>query len=429
MKLIRSISTGLLLVLLAFPAVAATTAVSTSAQVQTALTAAKPGDIIQLGGASYGALNLSKRQGLTIIAAAGAHPQFDSIALVNCQDIHFGAGITVALPYVDGSTTTNSQAVRVYASKGISFDGMTVRGPIVPDGAKNAAAAGATVLPSSGNAVGYPTGTGIWIGQGSSDVAVTNSDISQAMRAIVLSAVSDITVRGNDIHGIRAGEIGGNVIANVLVAENHLFDATSWNWGKGDHADYIHLWTKAANQTADTTGVVIRDNFMDQGTGVAILGIYLDTNSEPYGFAGPVIEGNVIRLNNTQAMRLENSTSVTNTGNQLFAADPPPADDRDQPRITMVGKYSGATSGNRASAITWVPTIATDKPASFAADMAKLNTLGLTVAGEANAPIAAWMAKFRAPPASLPTSFDAKAAIAELQAQLDAIKVKLGMAQ
>ena len=71
---------------------------------------------------------------------------------------------------------------------------------------------------------------------------------------------------------------------------------------------------------------------MEQGTGVALLGIYLDNNKEVHGFTNVLIENNVLHNGNGQGMRLEKVVGAVVQRNTLLQSK---GDIQKAPRIRV----------------------------------------------------------------------------------------------
>ncbi|MDQ2878624.1 MAG: right-handed parallel beta-helix repeat-containing protein, partial [Pseudomonadota bacterium] len=109
-------------------------------------------------------------------------------------------------------------------------------------------------------------------------------------------------------------------------------DSSPWNFGgTGDHGDRIHIWS----DDQVVTGVVIKNNLLEQGKGAPMLGIYLDDNTNALGFRDVVISHNTVIDGTGQGLRLEN-TSGTVFDNTLTWSGTGDAY-HDTPRIQVTG--------------------------------------------------------------------------------------------
>ena len=276
--------------------------VSSAEQLTSALNSAKSGDIITLAGGDYGNISLTGKvfaESLTIKSADSNNPaSFGSLTIKGSENIVV-SGVNVDF-VPTAATMSFSSAVLIDHSKGITFErGLIEGGPAV-----SGVAIDATTVDSTGNVIGLPTGRGITI-QGSSNVTITQSDISQFLRGIAIGDSEKITISDNEIHHLRKTAIVGG--ADDLVIEgNYLHSASPWKLGTagGDHADFIALWTDP-NQGAPTTNVTIKDNVLDQGDGTSVLGMWLQGDAA--GFANVVIQGNAILGGDTQGIMMSNT--------------------------------------------------------------------------------------------------------------------------
>lgn len=255
------------------------------------------GDTLILAKGNYGLLSIFNKDfdGVTI---SGGH--FTGVILYQVK------GLKLDSPQIDfvpnGTSTSNSQAVRIVGSSNIVISDAVVKGGVSSNGVLRSA----TELDSSGNVLGLPVGKGINIDR-SDGIIIRNSDISSFHKGITFSNSSNLTIANNTIHDLRTTPISGSVDAGLKITGNHTFDSNPWNFGRdGDHGDRIHIWTK---NTA-ITGLVISDNLLEQGKGAPMLGIYLDDNGLGLGFRNAVISGNRLTDGHVSGLLLENVTGT-----------------------------------------------------------------------------------------------------------------------
>lgn len=288
--------------------------VTNAAQLASALSKAVGGDVIRLAAADYGDLSIKAKAfdtPVTIMSADAGRP-----AIFNTVTISGSDGITFKNVNVDLeptlTTVTYSSVVRIADSSDIKFLGGVVNSGAAITGVP----IGADDLIAGGNVLGLPTARGFTI-QDSSAVTVEGVEIHSAFRGIALAHTTDVVLRNNDIHDLRTSPIVGADNDRLTIEGNHLSSSRPWNWGSDDHADFIHLWTDP-NQGGATTGLRIVNNRIEQGDGVAILGIYLDDNGNKLGFSGATIQGNLVLNGNGQGIRLENVFGSTVKDNTLL---------------------------------------------------------------------------------------------------------------
>lgn len=247
------------------------------------------GDTIRLAAGDYGDFAIKSKafaSDVTITSADAGNPAvFHTLNVAGSSNINF-QGLKVDFNPTT-STMSNSAAVTIDSSKGITFSNGIIEGGPAITGVQPTA----TALDSTGNVIGYSTGRGIYV-VGSNDIEIRGTDISQVHRGIVLGSSDSVTIAGNEIHDTRGtGIVGG--ASNLTIEENYIHSITPWRIGQtgGDHADYIALWTDP-RQTSATENVVIRDNVMSRGHGDTILGMWMQGGTP--GFENVLIEGNAI---------------------------------------------------------------------------------------------------------------------------------------
>ena len=293
----------------------AITTVASASELEAAIQSAQSGDTVSLAAGDYGDVAISSRafadSGLTITSDDPTHAAtFNSLAISGSSGIHF-VGVDVSHTST-AATTTFSSVVDIATSQDVSFSG----GAVTATSAVAGVGLDAAGLDSSRNVVGLQTARGFTI-DGSSGVTVEGVDIHHLYKGVVLANPDHVILRDNVISDVRTSHIvgGGDYI---IIDGNRLSGSTPWGWGDAtkDHADFIHLYTDTHVASADE-GIQITGNALDQGGGVAILGISIEDNSG-YGFENLKIADNLIVVGNTLGMRLENTFNSSITGNTLL---------------------------------------------------------------------------------------------------------------
>ncbi len=278
--------------------------VTNSKELTAALSAAKGGDTIQLASGNYGDVSISGKTFATdvIIKSADAnHPAvFNTLQIMKSSGIDF-TGVTVNMAS-NSAANLDTPVVRLLNDDHISFHNDTVT-------------AGLANNTLGGNVVGLPTGRGFQI-QASTNVTVDHTDINHVDHGIVLIGAKSLSITNDNIHDVRTSPISGTVLDHVTIDGNKFSNSNPYNWGHGDHADFIHLWTDP-NQTTVATDIKITNNTLAQGTGTAILGISLEDNSK-LGFSNVQIANNLIMDGNSQAIRVSHLENSSITGNTLL---------------------------------------------------------------------------------------------------------------
>lgn len=290
--------------------------VSNAAGLQAALTSAKAGDTISLRGGDYGDFKIKGvnfASDVRIVAAdATKPPVFNTIDVIQSSHIKF-ENIVVDMHPTE-TTVTSTPALEIRGSSFITFSGGRIEGGDAISGVSQDALA----LEKGGNVIGMPTGEAALVFE-SKNVVIDKVQITDLAQGIVLSKSSGVTVSNNNIHDIRTSHIISGGTSNLTITGNHLSDSNPWNWGAGDHGDFIHLFTIQGDKT--TENVIIKNNVLDQGQGTAILGIYLDDNKYGVGYTKVDISNNLIVNGNSQGVRLENVTQSTVANNVMVQSD------------------------------------------------------------------------------------------------------------
>jgi parallel beta-helix repeat protein len=290
--------------------------VSNSSELISALNKAAPGDIIELAAGDYGDVTLSKFNfsDAVIIQSASNIDRANFNNLIISESSHIElVSLDIALK-PDLSTVSWDSAVRISGSSDIEFRNSSVMGGPAVNGVLPETAAGQ--LDSTGNVVGMPTGRGITVSN-SRNITIEHNDISHLENGIVATDSDNLNVIDNEIHDLRSSPLRGSNVNNLLVTENHFYNFFPWKFGgAGDHGDLIHFWTPN-NQESPNINYVITNNFFEQGTGTAMLGIYLEDNGA-FGYEHVNISNNVIYNGNNQGIRLEHVVDGIVNSNTLL---------------------------------------------------------------------------------------------------------------
>lgn len=286
--------------------------VSGASELGLALATAQAGDTVRLTSGDYGDFAISAKTFASAITITSLDPfnpaSFHSLSVNSSQGIHFD---NIRVNFVPvASTVSFSAAVRFNSSSDLTL----IRSTIVGGPAVTGVAEDATVLDSSGNVIGRPTGYALNI-VNSSNVIIAGDNISNTSSGIVFSEVNNILISGNEIHDLRKTGILGSGLHNVTVDSNYVHDSHPWHWGSGDHADFLAFWTYAG-QTDPSDNIKITNNVFNQGAGTAVLGMWLQGGSQI--FTNATISHNVFLDGNLQAIALWGVHGGTVDHNALF---------------------------------------------------------------------------------------------------------------
>lgn len=304
-----------------------------------ALASVKPGDTIALAGGDYGNLYIKSKvfsTDVNIVALDAKNPPvFDTITVYKSQGVNF---VDLNVKFTPTETTVSFEsAVKVSYSSDISFTGGEFQGgPAV-----NGVSPDALALDKTGNVIGMPAARGITV-QDSKGVTIEGVDIHHFHKGIALVESSNLVIRNNDIHDLRTSSIVGGGLNDVVIDGNHMWNSNPFRWGSIDHGDFIHIWT--TTDVGQSSNLTITNNVIEQGTGEALLGIYLDDNRNALGFTNVTISDNLIMNGDHQGLRLENVYYSKITDNVLLQTS---GTSREAPGITFAKtSHDNVATGN-----------------------------------------------------------------------------------
>lgn len=242
-------------------AMAGTLDVASSDALADALRGAEPGTTIRLAPGDYGMLVLRDLAGgadapIVIASADPSRPARFSrmilrdVAHIDLQDL--------LVDYTfDPSDPDHLRVLEIGGSQDLRLSGLVLDGDI---------ARGVSAI-----ADGYPTAYGIGI-RNVDGLTLENSEIRGFFRGLVVGDSVGITVRGNDLHGMRMDGMNFAHVNQVLVEGNWVHDFKR-SLASGDHADMIQFWTNGTEKPS--TDVTIRGNLLASGAGAFTQSIFM----------------------------------------------------------------------------------------------------------------------------------------------------------
>jgi hypothetical protein len=249
----------------------------TPAELTRAILAARDTFVVPPG--DYGDFRIRRRADLELVCAEGA--KFRSLTIAECRDL----------------------ALRVVDSHAVHLLRPSLRGGPAIWGLPEDTDPSVSRSAYGDNIIGWPTGRGVTIEANSTRVTLEAATIREFFRGVVVGG-EDHAIRGCDIGELRGSTLSGSG-QRLVIDANRFHRSRPWKFGgKGDHGDYIHLFTNGF--TVPMTGVRITRNVMQQLDGGALLGIYLDDNTNNIGYVDTLVEGNILHNGSAQAIRLEN---------------------------------------------------------------------------------------------------------------------------
>ena len=266
---------------------------ATPATIAKVLSRARGGDTLLLAPGLYAALVLKGRTfapRLTITSSDPAQPA--TLADVNMMGVQ---GLTFR--QLEIVTTGRGWASLAQKSKGITYDHVAVHGSLDNDAGND------------GGGLGFLN---------TSDVTVTNSDFTQLRQGASFGAnptpIANITVAGNNIHGVMKSGLVFAGASQVTIACNRISDIRVV---PPQHPDAIQFFTTGTTTAAHD--INISDNVILRGDGQATQGIFLRDQVGALPYERVVIANNLIVGTGYGGIYVMGAKGLQVTGNELVS--------------------------------------------------------------------------------------------------------------
>jgi hypothetical protein len=306
----------------------ATINVATAAELQTALTNARGGELILCATGNYGALTLSGTAysyttPITIKSAntssSAAYAAFSSLTFKNGASNLVVDSVAVNYTLLPTDTSIDIPAVYIFKSGKITLRNSVLTGSLVKAGD----AVTLVVAPAAAplGFVGTGAGRGISVAT-SQDILVENNLLSQFRNGMVFNESDRVTVRGNEAHSIRTDMLDMSGMVDMLIENNNFHDHLAAA-ASADHRDMIQMTSVAA--TRASTNVTIRGNILNNGAGDQSQGIFLrnevvDLGTKPaaWNYQNILIENNLVHNHDGHGITVGPTTGLTIQNNTLL---------------------------------------------------------------------------------------------------------------
>lgn len=327
--------------------------VTTQAELVDALRGATGGEVISLASGNYGDLTLVDRPSfdlsfastVSIVSADPSNPAVvTGLDLRGASNISF-ENITFDYSYEAGQPIWE-KPFAISGSDNVNFASCRFDGDL------------ASGLTEADN--GFPTAFGLSV-RDSSQIDVTDCEVSGFYRGLVFSNVDDLNVIGNDVHGIRMDGMNFSAVQGVLIEDNTIHDFDR-SMNSLDHSDMIQFWTNGT--TRPSTDIIIRGNTLDIGDGEYTQSIFMRNDLVDRGLAGSemfyqniLIENNVIINGHLHGITVGETNGLTIQNNSVLHSDGASRDGADLaveiPRISVASASTDVTiTHNATSSIT-----------------------------------------------------------------------------
>ena len=231
------------------------------------------GGTLALPGGDHGALvlrNLSPPEGrpLRLTAADPADPpRFSALLVRGSRNIQL-EGLVFDYTYRPGDAA-ELRPFRIEGSGNVTLRGLVFDGDLAGEG--------------DDAARGAPTAFGLSI-RGVGGLTLADSTIRGFLRGLVVSQSRDVTVRGNDLWGMRSDGMDYAEVQRVVIEGNRIRDFAPRHPDSRDHPDMIQFWT--ARTRAPSQDITIRANLLSAGTGPWTQSIFMRNEMVDSGQAG-----------------------------------------------------------------------------------------------------------------------------------------------
>ncbi len=193
---------------------------------------------------------------------------------------------------------------------------------------------------------GFPAGIGLSLTD-CSDTRVEGCNIATFLRGIVAGQCRALTVRDNDLRGLRVDGMDFVRVRQLVVDSNRIHDFER-SFEAGDHADMIQFWTNGS--TEPSADITIRRNLLYAGQGDRTQSIFMRNEEVDKGRAGPemfyrnvLIEENVIANAHVHGIAVGETQGLTIQRNAVLS-NPRAKGEADNPNLWIPAVKVAAAS-------------------------------------------------------------------------------------
>ena len=276
-----------------------TITVNTTAALEAALATAHAGETIQLAAGTYAGVAIQNFNSAGTVTITSADPTHQ--AVITGMSVAHSSGLDfTGLNFSFAEAATDAQAdasvgVTVQASSHITFNNDNFHGVLNGD----------PTLDIKGLSI-----------QGSSSVAVENSQFQDLRVGMIDGDNNGVTISGDYFHDIRVDGIDNFGASNVTISGNDFTDF--YRQGNpedgGDHPDAIQFWTTGT--TTEASNISIQNNVIVQGQGLNMQGVFMQADAS-LPFQNVTISGNMVVGGSTNALYVQNANGLQMSGNTV----------------------------------------------------------------------------------------------------------------
>ena len=265
----------------------ATINVSTTAQLQTALSSAHAGDTILLAAGKYSAVTLQNynfTSPVTIRSADSTHP-----AKLTDLMVKSSSGLNFSNLELDASGSAMTYAFQVKSSSNIDLSHLWIHGSLDGNTADD---------------------TNLLLVRDSHNVTVSGSEFEQGKNMFVFLDNDHLQILGDSFHDIHADAVHGAGSSYVTVSGNAFTDFHS---ASGAHPDAIQFLT--SGEKAGVHDIVITNNLITRGSGTIAQGIFVTDQVGTLPYQNVTISGNMLVGTMYNGIMVNHASNVSVTNN------------------------------------------------------------------------------------------------------------------
>lgn len=299
------------------PAIAAAP-VTSLAELEAAIAAAKGGETILIAPGDYGDVRVFDRAYSSPVTLRSANAQVPArlrrVRIIGSRNVRV-ENVSIGYPLAPTEPVWTRMA-EVIRSRGVCFSGVGVHSSL------------------DGNPQNDGWGLNV---RDSQDVEIRDSEFQQLVIGILAEGSDGLIVRNNDFHDLQRDGADFAGMRDVLIEDNRFRDFFP---KEGDHPDAIQFWS--ARQTRPSTDIVIRNNVVMQGRGGGLQAILLG-NELALPYKNVTITNNLVYSRiHYHGITVYDGDSVSVTGNTVVS----PSDDAARFWIGLINVTNGTVARN-----------------------------------------------------------------------------------
>lgn len=295
----------------------ATTTVSSTTALNSALKAAKAGDTILLAPGTY-TMSASNLNFASAVTVTSADPM--KAAVITGLSVNGSTGLTIRDLEFRADAANGNMPFRVSGSDNVRFVNLDVHGSL-DDNPQNDVNA--------------------FLVRDSTNITFQDSEFQQLMQGISHLNVDRLTITGNSFHDMRTDGVLGSGSNWVTISGNTFRDFSP---KAGDHPDAIQFFT--TNTTENVHDIVIKDNVIQRGDGAPFQGIFMRSEVDGLLYERVTISGNLVSGTLYHGISVSDAVNVTVRDNIVQGY----VDMKSW--IRLDGVQGGSLTGNDANVIT-----------------------------------------------------------------------------